>query len=141
MIENPNSAPVGGIPSAFVQIFPCYLQLMIIVGLCMDSKKSWTGKFFKTKIMKFFGRISLSLYLVHGILIDWLKFISYGPQVDRWKNPEFNMPIWEIPIHLVLSLILATIITIFIEEPAQKCLENVLTKRKDEDQVASKCKL
>ena len=107
----------------------------------MDSNKSWTGKFFKTKIMKFLGRISLSLYLIHGILIDWLKFMTYGPQVDRWENPEFNMPIWEIPIHLVLSLILATFITICIEEPARKCLENFLTKRKHEDQVASKYKL
>ena len=76
------------IPGMYMQVTACYLQLMIIVGLCLDAGKSLTCRFFKTKFMQFLGRISMSLYLIHEPLIYWLKFIIFGPL--EWiddKNP------------------------------------------------------
>ena len=104
----------------------CYLQLMILVGLCLDSGKSSTSKFFKTKIMQFLGRISMSLYLIHDPLIYWLKMIIFEPV--EWEhdwNSTYEMPIWAIPIHVLISLIFGILLTLFLEEPARKYLPRV----------------
>ena len=108
-------------PGVYMQMTSCYLQLMIIVGLCLDSGKSSTSRFFKTKIMQFLGRISMSLYLIHDPLIYWLKMIIFGPV--KWEhgwNSTYKIPIWAIPIHVLISLIFAILLTLFLEEPARK---------------------
>ena len=102
-------------PSGPLQIILCYLQLMIIVGLCLDQCKSWVCQFFKTRLMQFLGRISMSLYLIHEPLVFWLKLIIYG-QV-AWidgKKPGIKLPLWGIPIHLLISLIFGALITLYI---------------------------
>ena len=109
---------------------------MIIVGLCLDSGKSWTGRFFKTRIMQYLGRISMSLYLIHGLMINWLKLIIYG--VVDWndgENPELKMPVWAIPIHLVISLIFGVLMTLCIEDPSRKFLKKFLAKRKERNEA------
>ena len=103
---------------------------MIIVGMCLDSSKSYTTRFFKTRIMQFLGRISMSLYLSHPIWINVIKLFIYGPVA--LKNGDHNphtMPAWAIPIHLVISLIFSTLLTFFIEEPAGKFLKNILANK------------
>ena len=74
------------IPGMYMQVTACYLQLMIIVGLCLDAGKSITCRFFKTKLMQFLGRISMALYLIHEPLIYWLKLIIFGPV--EWINDK-----------------------------------------------------
>ena len=37
------------LPETFGQFFLCYVQLMIIVGLCLDGGKSIFSRFFNTK--------------------------------------------------------------------------------------------
>ena len=37
------------LPEIFGQFFLCYVQLMIIVGLCLDGGKSIFSRFFNTK--------------------------------------------------------------------------------------------
>ena len=115
-----------------LQVFAVYLQLMIIVGLCLDSGKAWTTRFFKTRIMQFLGRISMALYLIHFLLIDLLKLIIYGPYewVDG-KAPNVRLPVWGIPIHLGISLISGIILTLFIEDPARNFLKSYLAKRQE----------
>ena len=86
--------------------------------------------------MKFIGRISMSLYLIHELMIYWLKFIIYG--AVEWKdgeNPGLKMPAWAIPIHLVISLIIGVLLTLFIEDPARKFLRNCLAKRKERNEA------
>ena len=110
-----------------LQVFAVYLQLMIIVGLCLDSGKSWTTRFFKTQIMQFLGRISMALYLIHLLLIDLLKLLIHGPV--EWidgKNPRILLPAWGIPIHLIISLVFAILLTLFVEDPARKFLKSKL---------------
>ena len=107
---------------------------MIIVGLCLDSGKSWTSQFFNTQIMQFLGRISMALYLIHLLLLDLLKLFIYGPVewVDG-KNPGLRLPAWGIPIHLVLSLTFGILLTLFLEDPARTFLKNFLAKRKEKE--------
>ena len=102
----------------------CHTQLMVIVGLCLDGGRSVATKFFNTKTMQFFGRISMSLYLVHEPIIFYIRFLFYG--VWLWKDNQGspNAPTWTIPIHIIVSLLFATLITLFIEEPARKLLKN-----------------
>ena len=118
-----------------MQVTECFLQLMIIVGLCLDSGKAWTCRFFKTRIMQFLGRVSMSLYLIHEPLIYWLKLIIHGPVewVDG-KNPEVKLPVWAIPIHLVISLIFGVLLTLFLEDPMRKILKKYISKRNEKEQ-------
>ena len=102
----------------------------------MDAGKSLTCRFFKTRAMQFLGRISMSLYLIHEPLIYWIKLIVHGPA--KWidgKNPGLTMPIWAIPIHVLISLVFGTLLTIFLEEPARKFLKNILAKRKEAENI------
>ena len=38
------------------------------------------------------------------------------------KPAEINLPLWAIPIHISISVILGIILTLYIEEPARKKL-------------------
>ena len=117
---------------------PKYSQIISVLnlGLCLDGGKSLTCRFFKTRAMQFLGRISMSLYLIHEPLIYWIKLIVHGPA--EWidgKNPGLTMPIWAIPIHVLISLVFGTLLTIFLEEPARKFLKNILAKRKEAENI------
>ena len=117
-------------PSIAMQFTACNLQLMIIVGLCFDQNQSWTSKFFNSSLMQFFGKISMALYLVHLPLIDWIKLVINGPV--QWENGRIQnqvfYPFYCIFIHLVLSLIFASILTLFLEEPVKNCLQKKQAK-------------
>ena len=41
------------------------------------------------------------------------------------------MPVWGIPIHLLVSLIFGTLLTLFLEEPARNYFKKYLEKRKN----------
>jgi hypothetical protein len=56
-----------------VSFTACYIQLMIILGLCLDGGKSLSSKFFRSSFMQFLGRISMALYLIHCPIIYWIK--------------------------------------------------------------------
>ena len=102
----------------------CYTQLMIIVGLCLDDEKSFTSRFFNTKVMQFLGRISMSLYLFHLPLIFYISgFVAYGQENLDIKEFVFVNPAWTIPIHFLLTLLFGTIITFYVEDPARKWLK------------------
>ena len=79
-----NNALKGPLISHLLQVFACHLQLMIIVGMCLDSGKSWTTRFFKTRFMQFLGRISMALYLVHMIVRNVIILVIHGP--FKWEE-------------------------------------------------------
>ena len=118
---------------AYLQFTMVHTQLMIILGLCWDKKESLTSKIFCSKAMQFFGRISMSLYLVHEPLIFYIQLCFYGNLnwEDNKGKPPLPSPIWTVPIHITLSLILGIFITIFIEEPARKKFKEWNEKLKD----------
>ena len=79
----------------FLQLTSCYIQLMIIVGLCLDGGKSHTSRFLKTRVMQFLGRISMALYLVHEPILFWINFCTYGKvivfQCVNVQNQEIDL--------------------------------------------------
>ena len=109
----------------FLQLTSCYLQLMIIVGLCLDGGKSHTSRFLKTRVMQFLGRISMALYLIHEPILFWINFCTYGKVdwPDDKKPSHVKLPLWAIPIHVLISLIFATILTFYLEEPLRRKLK------------------
>ena len=73
--------------------------------------------------MQFLGRISMALYLVHENMVFWVNLFYYGPIGPNDAKTDAKLPVWGIPIVIVLSLAFATILTIFLEEPARKRLK------------------
>ena len=109
-------------PGLILQLTACYTQLMIIVGLCMDGGRSLTARFFSTRLMQFLGRISMAYYLVHYPMIFWINLCYYGP--FEGEKPEWaTFPPWATPIMMILSVLLATLLTLFLEEPARNRLK------------------
>ena len=110
------------LPGRILHLFSSHLQAMIIVGMCLDSSKSYTTRFFKTRLMQFLGQISMALYLSHTIVINVIKLFIYGPVALKTgeHSPIPKMPPWAIPIHLAISLILSILLTFYIEEPTRK---------------------
>ena len=113
---------IPSLMSGVMQYTACYVQLMIIVGLCLDDK-SVSSRFFRSSVMQFLGRISMTLYLVHCPLIYWIKVGLFGEVglAVVGGDPEVPFPAWPaIPLHITSSLLCATVLTIFLEEPARK---------------------
>ena len=116
----------------FVQI-----QLMMIVGLCLDGGRSLFSKFYKTRIMQFLGRISMSLYLVHEPIIYYINWVYFGSvkwlkdedSPTNFAKPDYvKMPTQYVPVHICISLLAGIFLTLCIEEPARKFLTKKLRK-------------
>ena len=73
------------------------------------------------------GRISMAVYLVHEPTIFWMNFAIYGPFEEK-KPAWAKLPLWAVPIHVVISLILGTVLTLYLEEPARKKLKQWISK-------------
>ena len=72
-----------------MQFTACYVQLMIIIGLCLDGEgHSWASKLFRSSLMQFLGKISMTMYLIHCPLIFWIKVALYG---EIGKNLTFSL--------------------------------------------------
>ena len=82
----------------------------------------------------------MSLYLIHEVLIHWVRLMVHGsfkwvvPGPNGWLDlkemglpyESDQMPFWGIPIILCVAPIMAWIITVYIEEP----LRDLFRKRK-----------
>lgn len=114
----------------FLQTHLPHLQLIIIVGLCMDGGKSIASRFLRTKMMQFLGRISLSLYLLHWPLMGFVLLAFNGPQnfgtsAEIWAayfSGKINVPFGAPAIHIIISPIVCFIATKYFEEPIAKIL-------------------
>ena len=78
----------------------------------------------------------MSVYLVHEPILNLINFCYYGKisksgQIDGKPLHYLShvvpwFPLWAIPIHFFGSIIVGTILTLYIEEPARKYLKNKL---------------
>ena len=69
----------------------------------------------------------MAVYLVHEPTIFWLNCIIYGPFEE--KKPDWaKLPMWAIPIHIVVSIILGIGLTLLLEEPVRKKLKQWMTR-------------
>ena len=122
----------------WLQLIIVWFQMEFVYSLtCCDGI---TYKILTNKLCIFFGRISYSLYLIHFPIIGYICFILNGKQSmpscsyndidddpecnDQWSSFLKNrlQPIWCIPIHCVMSLIIAVILNRYFEEPLRKWL-------------------
>ena len=84
--------------------------------------------------MQFFGRISMSLYLSHEPLMFYLETAVNG-KYERELGDDFESEVFRylpklfVPIHIIVSVILASIITIGFEEPIRKKLKQWIQSR------------
>ena len=116
----------------FLQFLAVHSQLTIIIGLCMDGGYSLTSKFLRTKFMQFLGRISLSLYLIHWPLIGYIvlamngkqNFDNMGEIFDAYVDGEIFLPAWSPVILIIISPVVAFIVTKYFEEPIAKVLKD-----------------
>jgi peptidoglycan/LPS O-acetylase OafA/YrhL len=112
---------VGGIDllgSWWMQgVFP-YLFLVVIVGLSVTSRgvSPYTQRLLNSPAFLFLGRISLSLYLVHEPII---QYVAWAARPDQDWSFNMPMPVWGIAIVLPVSLVLAVLIERSIETPAR----------------------
>ncbi len=98
-------------------VFP-YVILVIIVGLSVTSREAnpYMKRLLSWPVFLFLGRISLSLYLVHEPII---QYIAWAARPDQAWSFNMPMPLWGIAIVLPVSLVLATLLERTIETPAR----------------------
>ena len=114
----------------FLQVALVHLQLTIVIGLCMDDGNSLTSKLLRTKVMQFLGRISLSLYLTHWSTMGFILTAINGPQTYQndaeiwtaYNTGKLVQPAGLPVVAIIVSLIIAYIITKYFEEPISKVL-------------------
>ena len=106
----------GDILNWFLQLFGVQSLLIIIDGLTRDGGRSILSKVCRWKVTKELGRISMSLYLTHMVLIRWF-WVAVGQEV-----------MWGIPIYLVVCPGFAWLLNRFVEEPMREALR-VRTRR------------
>ena len=75
----------------------------------------------KKRIFQFAGRISMALYLSHELVIYWINWISYGTYNGHMHRVK--QPMWVIPIHILVSVVIGVLLTLFLEDPVRKWLK------------------
>ena len=97
---------------------------LFFVGLAlfMSSEK---GQFISVKPLRYFGRISYSMYIIHFIVISWLAYFNF---VDFCENYFFNY-VQRLGAVLLFSMLLSTITYRYIEIPFQNWAKKIIAKR------------
>lgn len=121
----------------FLQAVVPFAQLTVIVGLTRnsDQENNIAYRLLTTPLALWLGKLSMTIYLVHWILICYMTWIIYGHSLT-WCNmfdkdadcDDFLearlMPVWAIPVVIAASLLLSTIIFYGFEEPCRKLLQS-----------------
>lgn len=105
-------------------VFP-FILLQIIVGLSMAEQGavSVTGRLLNWPPMLFLGRISMSLYLVHEPIIQYVAWIAHPDQL--WiKGLPTPMPAWGTIFVIPASFVLAVLLEHYVESPARRYLRS-----------------
>jgi peptidoglycan/LPS O-acetylase OafA/YrhL len=134
-----------------------FLHLELIVALTRDGAESFVSQVFRSPTAMWLGERSMCLYLVHWPLIFYLCWIMHGSALEwpqhldcsRVKNTEsdacedtlddFNearlMPVWGVPLVVFVSLILAEILFVCVDEPCRKFFRSNVVRHDHVPQV------
>lgn len=131
---------VDSLPSVYFQFLFCYSNSMMMIALCLDEgqHQSYFCRILRSQLLQFLGRISLSLYLTHVLVQFSIILVLYG--IQQWTEDEVfrdvskakgqGLPVWALPIQVILSIFVATLSTLGIEEPIRRRLEMVIVQQK-----------
>ena len=120
--------------SADMQILWPHWQLIIIIGLCLDGGNSLFSRFLNLQPLQFAGRISMAMYLIHDPVAKWIVYFAYG-SFPHGKPGYVKFPPTAIPFHISTSIILASLITLFFEEPLKRKLSGLMKSKVEERQI------
>ena len=111
------------------QFFMIQCQLTIIIGLCMDNGESFTSKLLRTKFMQFFGRISLSLYLLQLPIFGCIELLMNQYWVyNELEGDDFeNLRLFSsCYIFILVTPLIASLANKYFEEPISSILRRII---------------
>ena len=78
----------------------------------------------------------MSLYLINMPAMEWMRLFMYG----TFKEPlprytSAALPPWTTPLQIIIMLIVATAMTLLVEEPSKKRLGMILKKAENARRV------
>lgn len=126
LVSSAAAADVAGIDTkgyVWLQAVLPYLMIQVIVGLSLINPQSncLANSVLNWRFFIFFGEISLSLYLVHEVVVYYLNWLTH-PDVPITFAPGL-IPVWSIPMLFVISVGLAILLERFIERPGRALLK------------------
>lgn len=118
----------GGFGAFYVQIYGSLAYMILVVALCFDNGKSHTAKQCRNKIATWLGEISMSVYLIHVPLMEYfgvfLDAVAPGmiTAEDKANGIGIGLPVWTIPITVVLSYVIGFALERLVAVPTRKWL-------------------
>ena len=139
-------SPIGIFGDLWFQGIVAFAELELVVALTRDGGITKVSKWFRSSVGTWFGDRSMAIYLIHWPLIFYVCFMANGGplpfprhyvgQCEKYQkgSDERNhcedvtkewfshnlIPLWGIPIVLILTPLLADLTYRFIEEPCRK---------------------
>ena len=110
---------------------PVYAVLFTLLILSAPFALFPLRKLLGNRVTRFLGGISMNYYLIHQTVIVHLKRLRFPPSVSDTPNMAAEQP-WQNQytlVSLVLSLLLAVLVTYAIEKPAGRLLDALRAKR------------
>ena len=119
-------------------------QLTLLVALVRDGGQSLASRFLCHPALQWLGRISMSIYLIHYPVIDYLLWANNRGASVKWPSSSScgshqatdaddhcsdevkifkqlrTLPIWLIPVIVVVTIVLAVGTFYFVEEPCRE---------------------
>jgi len=123
-------------------------QLEFIVALTLQSTGSWMHRVLTTSLARFFGRISMTIYLIHYSVIFYVEWGISGFRPCPWpagarrtaQNSQVSasnddatyldwvkyrqLPLCAIPVVVLITIPVATFVFFFFEEPVRRFLRS-----------------
>lgn len=132
----------------WLQALVPFCQLKFIVALTMSSPDSIMHRALTTRLAKFLGKLSMTIYLTHYLVIWYVEWGIYGfkscpwpsgaqrqaennnsaasadDEVQQQWNTARQLPLWGIPLVVAISLPIATLVYFGFEEPIRRLLRS-----------------
>eukprot|EP00455_Lapot_gusevi_P019571 TRINITY_DN2090_c0_g1_i1.p1 TRINITY_DN2090_c0_g1~~TRINITY_DN2090_c0_g1_i1.p1 ORF type:complete len:467 (+),score=112.92 TRINITY_DN2090_c0_g1_i1:96-1496(+) len=138
------AASPGVLGAVWFQALLPFAQLQVVVALTRDGGASRASRVLTTRLSQWLGQISMSIYLIHFLVMYYLCWAVHGSMLSYPDNMNCDsvaeaqrasckaaveviskavtLPVWGIPVAAILSLLAAAILHYGVEEPARKAL-------------------
>lgn len=139
----------GILGAVWLQAIVPFSQLMVIVSITRDAGVSVPSQFLRSPLLSWLGNLSMCIYLIHYPVMQYVRLLLNGGKFVQWPSvydcgsnydegsSEYDqcentlddfldtrsIPVWSIPVCVVLSMGLAVLMYHLIEGPARKFLK------------------